>query len=82
MEFIINNKKYLLAILYIFISFFIIAYLFYTKAKDELLSDWKQHRSNPLVMPFAGLLGMDAAANMYNIMWTAVKKFFSFFITI
>ncbi len=80
---ILNYKPIMKIFLYSLIFIIIGIGLSYKIMQEHVKDNWQFYRSNPLVMPFAGILYQptDMSAweftkeNFMNVIWTAVQKF-------
>lgn len=73
-----ENKLSITYLILIGIIFLLITCYIIINHYKKLISDnWVQYRCNPLVMPFASILGKNTIKNYQFCLWTIMKSFFS-----
>ena len=71
-------KAFIILTLYLtFIGYWLVKGL-----KDDIDKNWTSYRSNPFIMPFAGLVGRDSVGNIKGVLWTTFKKYFLYLLFI
>lgn len=63
-------------ILFIFIGLFFAS--FFVGGIQQIKNNWPIYRCNPIVMPFAGMFGYDAAENMTHCIQSAQSEYMSY----
>ena len=73
-----ENKLSITYLILIGIIFILItSYVIIIHYKKYILDNWIQYRCNPLVMPFASILGKSTPKNFQYCLWNIMKSFFS-----
>lgn len=74
-----ENKLSITYLILIGIIFILItSYVIIIHYKKQILDNWVQYRCNPLVMPFASILGKNTPKNFQYCLWNIMKTFFSY----
>lgn len=69
---------YIKIVILILIILGTIIYVFFKQGGNALIQRWKTHNSNPLLMPFASVLGKNSSNNAYQVFYSKFKVNFSY----